>query len=170
MLSVQTNKKYWGDDAHLFKPDRFEPEAFKKVPSYAYIPFTGRQNIISGFICSWRQKILNSISFLKFIQIVNLTQHLNYPGIFIAFKPFNSLFRWTSDMHRLAVRNVFCENRHCKYSSKLQTVNNAKVWRDWMRDDSLNENCARLHDEPRKKIVVTGISFSTSVNQEKKLV
>lgn len=41
-FAVQRNKEYWGDDADRFLPERFEPQAFKKVPSYAYIPFTGR--------------------------------------------------------------------------------------------------------------------------------
>lgn len=39
--TVQRDKSYWGDDADLFKPERFEPEHFNKVPPYAYTPFTG---------------------------------------------------------------------------------------------------------------------------------
>jgi cytochrome P450 len=43
-FAVQRNKEYWGEDADRFRPERFEPENFKKVPSYAYIPFTGKFN------------------------------------------------------------------------------------------------------------------------------
>jgi cytochrome P450 len=41
-FSVQRNKKYWGEDADKFQPERFEPENFAKIPPYAYIPFTGK--------------------------------------------------------------------------------------------------------------------------------
>lgn len=37
---MQKNPKFWGDDAHLFKPERFEDENIKKVHPYAFIPFT----------------------------------------------------------------------------------------------------------------------------------
>lgn len=46
-FSVQRNKKYWGDDADQFKPERFEPQNFEKVHPYAYIPFTGNKKIFS---------------------------------------------------------------------------------------------------------------------------
>ena len=37
---LQRNPCYWGDDAHLFNPERFLPENFSKIHSYAYIPFS----------------------------------------------------------------------------------------------------------------------------------
>jgi cytochrome P450 len=40
-FNVQRNKKYWGEDANDFRPERFEPANFEKVHPYAYIPFTG---------------------------------------------------------------------------------------------------------------------------------
>ncbi|CAO1411048.1 unnamed protein product [Diamesa serratosioi] len=47
MFDVQRNPKYWGDDAHLFNPDRFLPQNFSKIHSYAYIPFSkGPRNCI----------------------------------------------------------------------------------------------------------------------------
>lgn len=40
IIRIHTNPKWWGDDAHLFKPERFERENIKKVHPYAFIPFT----------------------------------------------------------------------------------------------------------------------------------
>lgn len=38
-FDVHRNPKYWGSDAHLFKPERFEPENIKDIHPYAFIPF-----------------------------------------------------------------------------------------------------------------------------------
>ena len=47
MFDVQRNPKYWGDDAHVFNPDRFLPENFSKIHPYAYAPFSkGPRNCI----------------------------------------------------------------------------------------------------------------------------
>ncbi|CAO1404680.1 unnamed protein product [Diamesa tonsa] len=47
MFDVRRNPKYWGDDAHLFNPDRFLPQNFCKVHPYAYAPFSkGPRNCI----------------------------------------------------------------------------------------------------------------------------
>lgn len=45
---TQRNKKYWGEDAHLFNPDRFYPDRFSKVPSYAFTPFAQGPRICLG--------------------------------------------------------------------------------------------------------------------------
>jgi cytochrome P450 family 313 len=41
-FAVQRNKKFWGDDADKFRPERFEPKNFEKIHPYAFIPFTGK--------------------------------------------------------------------------------------------------------------------------------
>ena len=38
---LHRNPKHWGNDAHLFKPERFEDKSIKNVHPYAFIPFTG---------------------------------------------------------------------------------------------------------------------------------
>ncbi|CRK91006.1 CLUMA_CG004694, isoform A [Clunio marinus] len=47
IYEIHRNKKFWGDDADEFKPERFEGEKFKNVPAYAYMPFAlGPRNCI----------------------------------------------------------------------------------------------------------------------------
>jgi cytochrome P450 len=46
---VQRSKKYWGEDANLFRPSRFEPENISKVHNYAFIPFTGGPRLCIGW-------------------------------------------------------------------------------------------------------------------------
>lgn len=48
MFNTHRNPKYWGDDAHLFRPDRFHPENISKVHPYAYGPFSGGHRICIG--------------------------------------------------------------------------------------------------------------------------
>lgn len=43
VFGLHRDKNYWGEDADLFIPERFEPEKFKNVHPYAYIPFTGEK-------------------------------------------------------------------------------------------------------------------------------
>lgn len=45
VFSLHRDKNYWGDDADLFVPERFEEEKIKHVHPYAFIPFTGVNNI-----------------------------------------------------------------------------------------------------------------------------
>jgi cytochrome P450 family 313 len=47
VVHIHRSKVYWGEDADEFKPERFEPENFKKVHPYAYMPFSrGPRNCI----------------------------------------------------------------------------------------------------------------------------
>lgn len=41
VFSLHRDTTFWGDDAGIFKPERFEPEQIKKVHPYAYVPFSG---------------------------------------------------------------------------------------------------------------------------------
>lgn len=53
VIRIHTNKNLWSDDAHIFKPERFEEENIKKVHPYAYIPFAGGPRMCIG----WRYAI-----------------------------------------------------------------------------------------------------------------
>lgn len=50
IFDLQRNPKYWGEDAHLFRPERFEPENIKKVNPHAFVPFSGENKIILKLI------------------------------------------------------------------------------------------------------------------------
>lgn len=36
---IHTDRKIWGDDVDVFRPERFSPEEFQKVHPYGFIPF-----------------------------------------------------------------------------------------------------------------------------------
>ena len=46
---IHKNKKYWGDDAEEFNPERFSKENFSKIHPYAYIPFTKGPRMCLGY-------------------------------------------------------------------------------------------------------------------------
>ena len=60
VLNVHRNPLYWGDNAELFVPERFEPERFNKVHPYAYLPFTSKFNEI---------KLINLFKYIFFSQM-----------------------------------------------------------------------------------------------------
>jgi cytochrome P450 len=41
VFKAHRNRKFWGDDANFFIPERFEADKMKNVHSYAYLPFAG---------------------------------------------------------------------------------------------------------------------------------
>ncbi|KAL7025580.1 hypothetical protein ACKWTF_013544 [Chironomus riparius] len=46
---IHKNKKYWGDDAEEFNPERFSKENFAKIHPYAYIPFAKGPRMCLGY-------------------------------------------------------------------------------------------------------------------------
>lgn len=48
-FEIHRDKSIWGEDALEFKPERFEPENFTKIPHYAYIPFSSGPRMCPGY-------------------------------------------------------------------------------------------------------------------------
>ena len=46
---IHRNKKYWGDDAEEFNPERFSKENFAKIHPYAYLPFAKGPRMCIGY-------------------------------------------------------------------------------------------------------------------------
>lgn len=49
IFGMQRSPKYWGNDAHLFRPERFEPENIKNIHPHAMAPFSGGKRICIGY-------------------------------------------------------------------------------------------------------------------------
>jgi len=47
--NIHRNKETWGSDAEEFKPERFLPEDFENIPTYAFIPFSRGPRVCIGF-------------------------------------------------------------------------------------------------------------------------
>lgn len=74
-FQVHRNPKYWGEDAHQFIPERFEPERFKKIHPYAYIPFTNGPRICIG----WRYGMMFMKTLLaNFLRKYEVTSPLKF--------------------------------------------------------------------------------------------
>lgn len=81
---VHRNKKYWGADAELFRPSRFEPENMSKVHQYAYIPFTGGPRLCIG----WRYAmLLMKVYLANFFRTYTVDTRLKYDDLTLTFAP-----------------------------------------------------------------------------------
>lgn len=49
ILKTHTDKRYWGEDALKFDPERFSTENLKKIIPYSYIPFSKGYRICPGY-------------------------------------------------------------------------------------------------------------------------
>lgn len=47
--AMHRNPKFWGPDAHEFRPERFEPENLKNVNPHAFVPFSGGRRMCIGY-------------------------------------------------------------------------------------------------------------------------
>jgi cytochrome P450 family 4 len=77
-LDTHRNKKLWGDDALVFKPERFEPENFKNIHPYAYIPFSNGGRMCPGY----KYALLTLKIFLsRFIMNYRVTTNMKYEDL-----------------------------------------------------------------------------------------
>ena len=74
IFELHRSKTIWGEDADFFHPERFEKESFKKIPSYAFIPFSKDPRMCVG----WRYAmILMKIQIANIEFVINLTMHVS---------------------------------------------------------------------------------------------
>lgn len=50
IYKLHRNKKFWGDDADLFIPERFEPRRMENIHPFAYLPFAGEFKKFINFL------------------------------------------------------------------------------------------------------------------------
>ena len=75
IFKTQRSVKNWGDDAHLFNPDRFLPENFSKIHPYAFIPFSGGPRICIGL--KYAMNVMK-IVLVHFLRNYEITTSLKY--------------------------------------------------------------------------------------------
>lgn len=79
-LELHTDKKYWGDDAREFKPERFSEENSENINLNAYMPFSKGPRICPGYRYAW----MGMKSFLsKFLLKYRVTTELKYEELTI---------------------------------------------------------------------------------------
>ncbi|KAG5681841.1 hypothetical protein PVAND_011249 [Polypedilum vanderplanki] len=84
IFSLHRNTKYWGEDAHLFKPERFRTENLKKIHPYAFIPFTGGRRICLG----WKYTMLFKKAFLiHFLRAFEVNTKLKFNELKVNMTP-----------------------------------------------------------------------------------
>ncbi|KAG5684358.1 hypothetical protein PVAND_013593 [Polypedilum vanderplanki] len=84
VYGMHRSPKYWGNDAHLFKPERFEPERIKNVNPHAYAPFSGGKRICPGFKYSI---MFMKIFLAKFFKTYTVDTKLKYEDISLEMTP-----------------------------------------------------------------------------------
>ena len=78
IYNAQRCTKSWGEDAHLFKPERFSQEHFSKIHPYAYIPFSAGPRICIGL--KYAMNIMKVV-LVHFLRNYKITTALKYHEI-----------------------------------------------------------------------------------------
>ncbi|CAO1364516.1 unnamed protein product [Diamesa serratosioi] len=78
VFGLHRNPKFWGEDAAVFRPDRFEPENFSKIHPYAFVPFSGGLRICLGFRYAMN---LMKTALCYLLRHYKITSSLNYDEI-----------------------------------------------------------------------------------------
>ena len=75
--STHHNKEVWGDDHMVYKPDRFLPDNFAKMDSYAFIPFSaGPRNCIGQVFLMAELKVSLARILQKFQLSADYSHHV----------------------------------------------------------------------------------------------
>jgi cytochrome P450 len=81
---IHRNPRYWGNDAHLFNPERFTPENMKQMHPYAFIPFISGTRICVG----WRYAMLFIKTYLvRFIRTYKVDTKLRLQDLKLELTP-----------------------------------------------------------------------------------
>lgn len=80
VLKIQRDPKYWGENAHLFYPERFLPENSADVHPYAFIGFSAGPRNCIGAKYAWYSMKIFLASFLRRFQV---TTDLKYKDLII---------------------------------------------------------------------------------------
>lgn len=72
------DKKYWGDDADEFNPERFSEENIKKVHPYAYLPFSKGPRMCVGHRYAW---MAMKVFLSKFLMKYRVSTELKYENL-----------------------------------------------------------------------------------------
>lgn len=80
VLKIQRDPKYWGENAHLFYPERFLPENSADVHPYAFIGFSAGPRNCIGAKYAWYSMKIFLASFLRRFQV---TTDLKYNDLII---------------------------------------------------------------------------------------
>lgn len=73
MREIHIDKKYWGDDAKEFKPERFSEENMENINQNAYFPFSKGPRICPGYRYAW---ISMKVFLSKFLMKYKVTTDL----------------------------------------------------------------------------------------------
>lgn len=78
IYNAHRSTKSWGEDANLFKPERFSQENFSQIHPYAYVPFSAGPRICIGLKYAMNVMKVILVHFLRSYQI---TTKLKYHEI-----------------------------------------------------------------------------------------
>lgn len=75
IFRTQRSTANWGEDAHLFNPERFTAENISKIHPYAFIPFSGGPRICIGL--KYAMHVMKII-LVHFVKNYKITTSLKY--------------------------------------------------------------------------------------------
>lgn len=78
IFKIHHDKSIWGDDAEMFRPDRFQRENIQKIHPYAFIPFTKGARMCLGYRYALT---LMKIQLANFLMRYEVSTSLNYEDL-----------------------------------------------------------------------------------------